>query len=116
MDVRDVAKAHVAAGRLTQAIGQRYILSTEERLSSQHVASILQELCQESKIGNPDAISYDGEFTGGSIPIGNKEVEAVKRLKDELGVSLRPAEETIKDMGKFLLKYYQQEEATVGET
>ena len=108
VDIRDVANAHVAAGTLDKATGKRYIVSTEKRLASKDVAEILSSLCKELDFGNPDAIKYDAEFTGGAIPIGQKEVEAARRLHEELGVSLRPAEETILDMARFLINMYKK--------
>ncbi|KAG7339242.1 nucleoside-diphosphate-sugar epimerase [Nitzschia inconspicua] len=103
VDVRDVAKAHVAAGSLPNAIGERFIVSTEARVSSEKMAEALAKVCRETKLGDPDAISFDGKFQGGAIPIGAQEVEASNRLQDILGVTLRPVEETIADMGRALL-------------
>ncbi|KAG7350431.1 NAD-dependent epimerase/dehydratase [Nitzschia inconspicua] len=103
VDVRDVAKAHVAAGSLPNAIGERFLVSTEARVSSEKMAEALAKVCRETKLGDPDAISFDGKFQGGAIPIGAQEVEASNRLQDILGVTLRPVEETIADMGRALL-------------
>lgn len=104
VDVRDVAKAIVASGTEAKAIGQRFIVSQEERVPSQDMAKALQEACRETRVGNPDEITYDAEFQGGAIPIGTREVEATLKMKEYLGVSLRPIEETIADMGRALLK------------
>jgi len=105
VDVRDVAQAHVAAGTLPNAVGKRYIVSTEERLASKRVAEILKDICREENFGGAGAISYDSNFSGGAIAIGEKEVEAEARLKEELGITLRSPQDTVKDMGKFLIKH-----------
>mmetsp|Transcript_3309 Transcript_3309/g.7665 ORF Transcript_3309/g.7665 Transcript_3309/m.7665 type:complete len:367 (+) Transcript_3309:139-1239(+) len=103
VDVRDLAKAVVAAGNNPKAIGQRFILSKEERVPSQEMAEALKSVCLETGVGNADSITYDANFQGGAIPIGSREVEATDRLEDVLGVTLRPVKETIGDMGRTLL-------------
>jgi nucleoside-diphosphate-sugar epimerase len=113
VDLRDVAQAHVAAGILPDAVGQRFLLTTERRLASAKVASLLREKCKEHHYVPPQPITHDAEFSGGAIPIGQKEVEAEERLLKSLGVSLRPAEETIDDMGKFFIRMFQRDTSTV---
>ena len=108
VDIRDVAFAHVAAGVLPQAVNQRYILSTERRLASKDVAEVLKKMCKEASFGDPDQISFDAEFTGGAIPIGEKEVDAEARLNEDLQVKLQPPDKTIADMGEFLIKVFQK--------
>jgi nucleoside-diphosphate-sugar epimerase len=103
VDIRDVAAAHVAAGISNEAIGKRFIVSTEARVASEDMAKELAAVCRETKLGDPDAIRFDGEFQGGAIPVGTKEVEATARLKSLLGITLRPVSETISDMGRALL-------------
>ncbi|KAL3936466.1 MAG: hypothetical protein SGBAC_008218 [Bacillariaceae sp.] len=103
VDVRDLAKAVVAAGNNPKAIGQRFIVSKEERIPSQEMSEALQSVCLETGVGNADSITYDGNFKGGAIPIGTREVEATEKLEQVLGISLRPVEETIGDMGRTLL-------------
>ena len=103
VDIRDVALAHVRAGQLPHAVGQRFILSTERRLASKDVADVLQEMCIDANYGNPNAITYDAQFSGGAIPIGEKEVDAENVLRAELLVTLQNPEKTIADMGKFLI-------------
>ena len=103
VDVRDVARAQVAAARRPQAVAQRYILSTETRVPSQEIAQWLKDVCRQSGLGDPDRIHHDTDFDGGVIPIGEKEVEATDRLRDELGISLRPVKETMMDMVRVLL-------------
>ena len=93
VDIRDIAKAHVAAGTNPNAIGQRYIVSKEERVPSKEMADALMRMCKETGLGNADKITFDAEFSGGAIPIGQQEVEAVQRL-EELGVILRTVDET----------------------
>ena len=97
VDVRDVAKAHVRASVLESAIGKRYIVSAERRLPSEVTANALKEASP-----NPENITYDAEFDGGAIKIGEKEVEGVDRLAKELGVSLRPVDVTFRDMARIL--------------
>ncbi|VEU35565.1 unnamed protein product [Pseudo-nitzschia multistriata] len=103
VDVRDVAKAHVLAGNRPEAIGQRIIVSTEARVPSQEMAEILGEVCKETGLSDPEKVSFDGDFKGGAIPIGTREVEAASRLKNILGLTLVPVQETIRDMGRSLL-------------
>ena len=104
VDIRDVAEAHVAAGRLDDVLGKRFVVSTERRLASQRVAEIFRGICQEHGFGDPNAITYDADFTGGAIPIGEKEVDAQVILEEQLGVKLRDPEVTMADMGKFLVE------------
>lgn len=104
VDVRDVARAHVAAGTLSSALNNRYILSAEARIPSQQAAEALKAVAQETGLGDPDKITFDGEFSGGAIPIGNQEVEAVARLKSDLGIELIGVDQTMADMARSLLK------------
>lgn len=99
VDVRDVAKAHLAAGRLDSAIGQRFLLSAEARLSSKIIAEALQKVSS-----TPDKITYDSKFDGGAIKIGSREVSTTQRLQEELGVELRSVYETFEDMGRALVR------------
>uniref|UniRef100_A0A7S4A9I1 NAD-dependent epimerase/dehydratase domain-containing protein n=1 Tax=Pseudo-nitzschia australis TaxID=44445 RepID=A0A7S4A9I1_9STRA len=103
VDVRDVAKAHVLAVSRPEAINQRIIVSTEARMPSQEMAKILKEVCEETGLSDPENVSFDGEFKGGAIPIGTREVEATSRINDVLGLDLTPVQETIRDMGRSLL-------------
>mmetsp|Transcript_31401 Transcript_31401/g.36646 ORF Transcript_31401/g.36646 Transcript_31401/m.36646 type:complete len:398 (+) Transcript_31401:172-1365(+) len=104
VDVRDVAKAHVKAGTLQGAIGERLIVSTEARISSEKTAEALKSIANDTGLGDPDKIFPDTNFDGGAIPIGNKEVDSEERLKNILGITCRPVEETIRDMAKVLLE------------
>ena len=94
VDIRDVAQAHVAAGTRDEAVGQRFLVTPEARVSSQDTAEVLRQICRETQLGNPNAIHFDSQFQGGAIPIGQKEVDSTERLQKYLGVSLRPVEET----------------------
>jgi nucleoside-diphosphate-sugar epimerase len=94
VDIRDVAKAHVAAGTKDEAIGERIIVSKEERIPSKDMAEALKDVCRKTGLGDPDAIMYDSKFVGGAIAIGDKEVEATDRLETLLGIKLRPVRET----------------------
>jgi nucleoside-diphosphate-sugar epimerase len=98
-DVRDVAKAHVAAGRLNTAIGQRFLVSAETRLTSKNIAEALKRVSI-----TPEKIIHDSRFDRGVIKIGSREVIATDRLKTELGVELRSVTETFEDMGRALLQ------------
>jgi len=108
VDVRDVAAAHVAAGRRPDSDGKRFIVSTEARAPSSRIASWLEDVCRETGLGDPSMIHYDADFDGGAVPIGNKEVDATMRLEKELGITLRPVKETILDMAKVLLEEEKQ--------
>jgi hypothetical protein len=67
------------------------------------MAEALKQVCKESGLGDPEKITFDAEFSGGAIPIGSREVASAERLKERLGVTLRPVHETIYDMGQSLL-------------
>jgi nucleoside-diphosphate-sugar epimerase len=103
VDIRDVAQAHVAAGTRKEAIGQRFLVSSEARKSSRDMAQALEQVCRDTGLGDASRITFDADFKGGAIPIGAQEVEAIERLRKSLGVHLRPVEETIADMGRALL-------------
>jgi len=103
VDVRDVAVAHVIAGK-EPVTGNRYIVSSEARIPSQDMAESLKTVANEMSLGDPDAITCDTDFDGGAIKIGDKEVDCAQRLKDDLGgLVCRPVEETMAEMGKALL-------------
>jgi dihydroflavonol-4-reductase len=97
VDVRDVAKAHVAAGTRTCAIGQRYIVSTERRLRSNVLADVLKEIS-----ATPEKVTWDDTFDGGAIKIGDREVIAIERLATDLGITLTPPEVTFRDMARAI--------------
>ncbi len=103
VDVRDVAKAHVEAAKRPEAIGERIIVSSEARIPSQDMAEVLKEVCDTTGLGDPSKITFDGEFQGGAIPIGSREVEATRRIESLLGLKMTPLRDTIRDMGKSLL-------------
>lgn len=111
VDVRDVALAHVQAGSVNVMHFSthtpncyRYILSTEERLSSERVSKALKDAIRKSqnKSFDLDRIKCDTKFDGGAIRIGEKEVDSVDRL-NELGVVCRCVEETMEDMARAIL-------------
>lgn len=98
VDVRDVAKAHVIAGQSSSKTdGERIIVSTERRLTSQATAEVLKQFSP-----TPDKITYDSTFTGGAFPIGEREVDCEQRLQELLGITLTPSEKTFADMGEML--------------
>eukprot|EP00957_Ditylum_brightwellii_P136436 10405672-Ditylum_brightwellii.AAC.1 len=85
---------------------ERFILSTEARISSTDIAKELQKVAASSggKVIDPNAIYADTDFKGGAIPIGEKEVDCADRLRQYFGgLVCRSVEETFKDMGRFLL-------------
>ena len=104
VDARDLAKAHVAALKSPVAAGKRYLLSTEARVPSGEIAEWMKEACRRNGLFDPDKIQHDADFDGGAIPIGAKEVDAADRLREELGIELRPVKETIMDMTHALLE------------
>lgn len=98
VDVRDVAKAHVAAGTRDVALGQRYIVSTESRMPSKVLAEAIKAVSP-----TPEKITFDADFDGGAISIGEREVIAEERLADELEVVLTPSNVTFQDMARAYL-------------
>jgi nucleoside-diphosphate-sugar epimerase len=110
VDVRDVAKAHVAAALRDNAVGGRFLVSTDARVPSQELAQALRQVVVDLSHDQDAAnqITYDAEFTGGAIPIGQPEVLAMERLKNELGITLRPVTETIADMARAMLQMKHQ--------
>jgi hypothetical protein len=118
-DVRDVAKAHLVAGTMTNLprsdADRRYILSSEVRLSSEATAEALLRgvVRAQEKRGTPciaiDAskISFDKQFTGGAISIGMRETDASERLEEDLGIVFRSVEETMQDTAEALLSSMQ---------
>jgi nucleoside-diphosphate-sugar epimerase len=104
VDVRDVAKAHIEAAVRSDSAGKRFIVSTEARVPSREIAGWLKEVAIQTGLSDPEKIHFDADFDGGAIPIGSKEVDAAKRLHEELGVELRPMKHTITEMALALLQ------------
>mmetsp|Transcript_289 Transcript_289/g.322 ORF Transcript_289/g.322 Transcript_289/m.322 type:complete len:398 (-) Transcript_289:123-1316(-) len=107
VDVRDVARAHVLAGNNAppSILGQRIILSREARIPSQDLAEELKRIAKETGVGDPYGISYDADFDGGAIKIGEREVECVERANELLGgLEFRSPKETLADMAIALLE------------
>lgn len=104
VDVRDLATVQVEAALRNEAVGQRFIVSTEARTPSLQIANWLKAACTRTSFADSAKIQHDETFSGGSIPIGAKEVDALMQLKDKLGVSLRPVEDTIADMALVMLE------------
>jgi nucleoside-diphosphate-sugar epimerase len=104
VDVRDVAKAHIEAAVRPDSAGKRFIVSTEARIPSREIAGWLKEVAIQTSLSNSEKIHFDGDFDGGAIPIGSKEVDAARRLYEELGVELRPVKQTITEMALALLQ------------
>ena len=83
-------------------IGKRYIVSMESRISSQEILQYIQDILQKTH-NNISLMNYtmycDTSFTGGNIPIGQKEVDSIQRLYDDFhNFTLRPIQDTIYDM------------------
>ena len=74
VDIRDVAKAHCLAGTLEKAVGERIIISSEARISSQKTADEFQRIARETGF-DADKIHPDTNFDGGAIAIGKSKVE-----------------------------------------
>jgi nucleoside-diphosphate-sugar epimerase len=115
VDVRDVARAHVrAASNPDVSAGRRYIVSTEARVPSRNMAEWLREECRGLGQWDPSRIRYDADYVGGAIPIGQREVESVERLQQDLGVTLRPVRDTMVEMARALfLRRHDTEEKSV---
>ncbi|CAM9560051.1 unnamed protein product, partial [Heterosigma akashiwo] len=109
VDIRDVAKAHVIAGINEKTIGERIIISTEARISSETMAEELKKIAIEMGIGEPDRIHADTNYDGGAIEIGEQEVGCADRMDQLLdGFKVRDVETTMRDMAKVLLEEKQQ--------
>ena len=103
VDVRDAAKAHIAAATLPNAAGKRYITSCEARVPAGQLADFMKERLRSCGRDDDAAkLSADLDFDGGAIPIGAQEVVAKEGMA-ELGVECRPTEETLADMAEVLL-------------
>ena len=100
VDVRDVALAHVRAARMNEG---RYIVSTERRVPSTELAGWFREVCEDTLLGDSTKIHADEKFQGGSIAIGEKEVDCIETLSNDLGVSVRPLKDTFQDMARMVL-------------
>jgi nucleoside-diphosphate-sugar epimerase len=113
VDIRDVAAAHVQAGRTPDSRGQRYLVSTEARVPSRELADWIRQAVPLAH-ATRERIHADTTYQGGAIPIGQREVKASERLYAALGVRLRPVQETIQDMTRELLR--QEEDTSRAET
>jgi len=104
-DVRDVAAAHVRAGRRAVAAGRRYIVSSEARVPSKQIARALADSVEKFGDGTYDAenIMWDAEFDGGAIKIGDKEVDCAQVLEEDLGIVCRQTAESFRDMARAVL-------------
>jgi nucleoside-diphosphate-sugar epimerase len=125
VDVRDVAAAHVAAATTRDLIHKnshsskyyrqrRYLVSTERRIPAQEVAHTLLKIIeqeqeqnrqqqQEQQITIKKKMYCDDKFDGGYIPIGQIEVLTSDILRDDLGVTCRPIQESLIDTARQLL-------------
>ena len=101
VDIRDVATAHVLAGKSSKLLSGRLIVSTDARVSSRTLADWIREVTAPQYRG---AIHSDDTFAGGAIPIGQQEVDAEGPLREALGIKLRTIQETVQDMTVRLLR------------
>lgn len=102
VDVRDVALAHVLAGQSTTFMNGRLIVSTDARVPSKTLADWIRLVTAPQY---REEVHSDDDFTGGAIPIGEKEVGAEEDICEILGIKLRPIQETMQDMTVKLLQY-----------
>ena len=84
VDIRDVAKAHCLAGMLSNANGERLIVSSEARLSSQQVTKEFQRIAREVGFDNQEKIYADVQFDGGAVSIGK--FMRIRKKKDQRNV------------------------------
>jgi len=91
---------------------RRYLVSTERRIPAQEVAHTLLKIMeqeqnrqqqQEQQITNKKKMYCDDKFDGGYIPIGQIEVLTSDMLRDDLGVTCRPIQESLIDTARQLL-------------
>lgn len=103
VDVRDVAKAHVAAAS-GKATGERFIVSPEVRLLPDEVAKVIRDSGAAGPVRAAAAPAATAEPL--CLRPGATEVRCSERLA-HLGVSCRPVEVTVKDMVQDLLSMEQ---------
>ena len=96
VDVRDVARAHVAAAETEFAAGQRYLCSAETH-TWLHVAKILRELFPEMAGQIPDACA-DGSTEQPCMLLKNDKIRA------ELGLEFVPLRETLLAQGNAFIE------------
>jgi len=70
------------------------------------MADELKRIVKETGVGDSEKIFYDADFDGGTIEIGEREVECVERANELLGSGLefRSPKETLADMAIAHLK------------
>ncbi|KAL6693869.1 hypothetical protein J3F84DRAFT_350582 [Trichoderma pleuroticola] len=95
VDVRDLADAHVLAYEKPEAAGQRYLVSSSA-YSYQQICDIIREKFPELKDLTPEG------NTGAPLPPAYR-LDNTKTVT-ELGLTLRPLQESIVDMVHSLLK------------
>ena len=83
VDIRDVAKAQILAGRLPNAVGERIIVSSEARISSQQAVEEFKRIAVETGF-DPDKIHPDTQFDGGAVSIGKCIVVLDERMSNTL--------------------------------
>lgn len=101
-DVRDVARAHLAAATLPDAAGRRYVVSRERRVPATELAAAIRERVGAAAVPamRIEEASADSSATA-VIPVGQREVDA--DALEELGVRCRPDKETVADMAELLV-------------
>ncbi len=111
VDVRDVAKMHVASINNTATRGER-ILATSETYSFVEIAKILKSEYPKSKVKTAQAPSllikflslFDGEIKAVLPLIGKPMLTNRTKAEKLLGISFIPAAVTIKESAAYLIK------------
>jgi len=87
IDNRDLAVAHIKAAELTGVSNERIIVSHAHKFPPSWVMSKMQEMFPDIELGKPDPPQYQEPtpFLDNS------------KMRDLLGVELRPVEETLRD-------------------
>lgn len=92
-DVRDVAAAHIAAAERPEARG-RYIVSHAGSFDARFVTDALKAALPGAAEGLPDGARAE-----------TKETVDAGKLRRELGIELRPPQETVVDAARSLLEF-----------
>lgn len=110
-DVEDVALMHVRALERPASIGQRY-LGGDEFLWYPQMAAILKEAFPDRRFSTRTAPDFVIRLLGlfdkevGTIvgSLGARDYVSARRARDELGVNFRPAAESVRATGRYLIE------------
>jgi nucleoside-diphosphate-sugar epimerase len=100
-DVRDVARAHVVAAENPDAKG-RYIVSQPGAVLPETMAEAIRGAVRDAGFGKEAALLPPAEASPAG-ETGKARIDA-SRTVEELGVSLRSPEETLRDAARSLIK------------